>query len=824
MEQNLKKKFKKSDIEELRENSTGEALIYWGIGFALTLVLTFLLVPNVSFPTKALGIGDIALKDIKAHQDLLIEDRPSTIKKKLSAEQEVLALYDYDPRIMENISNKLSLTFEIMQLASQEERKLPTSSETISGIRQTGNLGKGLPTERSELTGANLKVKEQELFHQKEEEFFKTLGGHFSDKDIEKFRALNYEPKIGEYSAEIIKEILDRGLVSNKKLLQEETDKGIVIRDLSSEKEQALKDLSEILDLDEAKQYSEKLVSIRFSNESPELTTLVFKLSQNLIQPNLTFNKKETEVRKTKAEEDIKPVYFQIKKGEMIVREGERITEEHLSKLQGLESFKKKGALASSFAGFFVLIAGILALSWLYIYKFQYQLVGSNQQVLLLAILIALTIVLTKISLLTATAFAEASSRIELSSYIYALPFALGAMLAAILFNLKVGVIFIIVIPFLVGLLLRENFNYTLVALVGSIVAILRVNHYTKRWDILKTGLLISLSNMGAIIAINLLNNTLLSTKIIYDLGMGLVGGLVVSAFISIILPLIESFFEVSSDFRLLELADLNHPILRQMVMESPGTYHHSLIVGNLAEEAAEAIGANPLLARVGAYYHDIGKIRKPEYFIENQFRCKNKHDKLAPSMSSLILITHVKDGVELAREYKLASAIRNIIKQHHGTSLISFFYNKAKELKTSDTPQINEDDFRYPGPKPQTKEAAIVLLADCVEAACKTLPETSTARLQGLVQRIVNNIFIDGQLDECDLTLKDLHQIARSFLHILGGIYHHRINYPAGENEKLPRKSNGNSYPKPSKETKDTHQEAKESSQDNIKRLGLSG
>lgn len=824
MENVLKKKLKRPEFEDLREKSTANTLIYWGIGIALTLVLTFLLIPNVSFSTKEFRIGDIAPNDIKAPQELLIEDHPSTIKKRLQAEKDVFALYDYDPRVMENISNKLSLAFETMQLSTQEDQKSIAFPEMKTDPKQTVKSEKDLPGDWFEMKGSNLTAKEQALAYQKEDEFLKILGDHFSESDLEKFRLLKYEPKIGEYAAETIKEILDRGLVSNKKLMQEEMDKGITIRDVGSEKEQVLMNLHEIIDLDEAKQLSERQVATRLANEPPEMKALILKLSQSLSQPNLTFNKKETEVRKAKAAEDVKPVYFHIKKGEMIVREGERITEEHQQKLQGMESLKKKGALVSTFGGFFLLIAGMLSLSWLYIYRFQYKLVGNNQQVLLLAILIALTIVLVKISLITATAFAEASSRIDLSSYLYALPFALGAMLAAILFNLQIGMIFIIVTPFLVGLLLKENFNYALVALIGSIVAILRINHYTKRWDILKNGLLISLCNMGTIIGINLLNNSLLSSKIIYDLGMGFVGGLVLSAFISIILPLIESFFEVSSDFRLLELADLNHPILRQMVMEAPGTYHHSLIVGNLAEEAAEAIGANPLLARVGAYYHDIGKSRKAEYFIENQFGCKNKHDKLSPSMSSLILITHVKDGVELAREYKLPPAIRNIIKQHHGTSLISFFYNKAKEQKATDIPQINEDDFRYPGPKPQTKEAAIVLLADSVEAACRTLPETSTARLQGLVQRIVNNIFIDGQLDECDLTLKDLHQIAKHFLHILGGIYHHRINYPAGEYEKPSRRTNGNSYPKTSKENKDTQQEAKESSQDNIRRLGLSG
>jgi rRNA maturation RNase YbeY len=234
--------------------------------------------------------------------------------------------------------------------------------------------------------------------------------------------------------------------------------------------------------------------------------------------------------------------------------------------------------------------------------------------------------------------------------------------------------------------------------------------------------------------------------------------------------------FDYTTDITLLELANLDRPILRRLMIEAPGTYHHSVIVGTLVEAAASEIGANPLLARVCGYYHDIGKVNKPLYFIENQ-KGKNKHDKLAPSMSSLILIAHVKDGVEIARKNKLGSMIIDTIKQHHGTSLIKFFYEKAKQRKGEDS--VNIDDFRYPGPKPQTREAGLVMLADAVEAASRTLENPTSSRIQGLVQNLINKIFSDGQLDACELTLKDLHNIAKSFNQILSGIYHHRIEYP---------------------------------------------
>jgi hypothetical protein len=235
----------------------------------------------------------------------------------------------------------------------------------------------------------------------------------------------------------------------------------------------------------------------------------------------------------------------------------------------------------------------------------------------------------------------------------------------------------------------------------------------------------------------------------------------------------------------------MDNPILKDLILQAPGTYHHSIMTGSLVEAAAKSIAANPLLARVSAYYHDIGKLKKPLYFIENVGGIQNKHDHLTPSMSSLILISHVKDGVELAHETRLGQRIAHIIRQHHGTSLISYFYQKAKEKENPEMDSPNEEDFRYPGPKPQTKEAGIVMLADAVEAASRTLSEPTPARIKGLVERIINSIFLDGQLEECELTLKDLHKIEESFTRILTAIFHQRIDYPLSLTSAPNKKKN---------------------------------
>ena len=260
-----------------------------------------------------------------------------------------------------------------------------------------------------------------------------------------------------------------------------------------------------------------------------------------------------------------------------------------------------------------------------------------------------------------------------------------------------------------------------------------------------------------------------------------------------------EAIFGELTNFTLLELSDSSHPLLKRMVIEAPGSYHHSLIVSNLAEAGADAIGANSLLTRVGAYYHDIGKMVKPEYFTENQLAMGNKHDDLEPSMSRLVILNHVKEGVELAKKHKLNQKIIDFIPEHHGTSLIYYFYQRA--LEEGDEEQIGEENYRYPGPKPQSKETAIVLLADSSEGATRSLDEHTHQKISDVVRKVINNKFIDGQLDECNLTLREIDTIANAFVRVLSAMYHNRVKYP--------EKSDGHHHKKSSKEN--SHPPAKD-------------
>jgi hypothetical protein len=303
-------------------------------------------------------------------------------------------------------------------------------------------------------------------------------------------------------------------------------------------------------------------------------------------------------------------------------------------------------------------------------------------------------------------------------------------------------------------------------------------------------------------------------------------GGLLAGIVTTGVLPLVEIAFGFTTDIKLLELSNMDQPLLKELMVQAPGTYHHSVVISNMVEATAKAVHANPLLAKVSAYYHDIGKMKKPLYFIENQAGAENKHEKLAPSMSSLILISHVKDAVELAKEQKLGREIIDIIQQHHGTSLISYFYHKAQERqlsKSGKVTEIKEEDFRYPGPKPQTKEAGLVMLADMVEAASRSLVDPTPARIQGMVQKIINKVFSDGQLDACELTLKDLHEIAKGFNKTLSGIFHHRIEYPETVPGQVKKAKNGSSDHVPAEDSGTRKPDDNAEVEETLRRLGLS-
>jgi putative nucleotidyltransferase with HDIG domain len=401
-------------------------------------------------------------------------------------------------------------------------------------------------------------------------------------------------------------------------------------------------------------------------------------------------------------------------------------------------------------------------------------------------------------------------------------------MLVRIILNSEVALVYCAICAPLFGIMFNNSLQVVVYALLGGIVGAHGVRQCKDRSTILNAGMKVSVVNLAMAMSFQISNDSLFSMQTIFCVIFALAGGIINAVFVTGTIPLIESLFYYITDIRLLEQANFNSPVLRELMVRAPGTYHHSVLVGNLVEAAAESINANPLLARVAAYYHDIGKTSKPQYFIENLGHAENKHDRLAPSMSALILISHVKEGVELAKAHRLGQPIIDIIRQSHGTGLITYFYQKAKNLSAQEGKVVDEREFRYPGPKPQTREAGLVLLADHVEAASRTLADPTPARIQGMVQKIINNIFIDGQLDECELTLKNLHEIAKSFNKILVGIYHQRIDYPEPAFKEKEKTNGGKKFGEgsdiePPKALSNRPEEAKKNGGEDLRRLGIS-
>lgn len=386
------------------------------------------------------------------------------------------------------------------------------------------------------------------------------------------------------------------------------------------------------------------------------------------------------------------------------------------------------------------------------------------------------------------TYFAELSQE----TLLFAIPFAAGTLLLQAILGLHYGLVFTISFAIIIGLYAPEKPILVPYLLATGLTACLSLSRFRSRSAYIKAGFNIALIAFPFALAAVIIDGNQAPVDIMFQVAAVFLGGALCSFIAAGLTPVFETLGSYITDMRLIEMATIDHPLLKELSVQVPGTWNHSMVMGMMAEAAADEIGANAVLARVGAYFHDVGKTKKPAYFVENQSGGENRHDKLSTSMSALIIRSHVKDGIELAKKHKLPAAIIDMIPQHHGTSVIGYFYNKAcKEAEEAgdDPNEVDISLYSYPGPKPQTREAGILMLADGIEAAARTINEPTLDRIQGMVQKMMNKVFASGQLSECDLTLRDLHLIAKSFTRILCSIYHQRIAY-AEPAEKVKEKA----------------------------------
>jgi len=521
--------------------------------------------------------------------------------------------------------------------------------------------------------------------------------------------------------------------------------------------------------------YRDKVTSENIAGKKSEFRSIADSLTQNeskniliaemgtfFLKPNYFYDEKATEKLEKEAAAVISPVVVGKQKGETVVREGEVVTSVQVKILKEL-GLLERGVDLVRLAGLSLFALVSFAAFGIYLYNYQQNIYKSNRLIGVLAIVFIATILIAK--------FVG-----PFYSY-FLIPVGAAAMLAVLLFNVEVAVLLVLTISLFSGLIAGQNFQYTLYGLLTGLFAIFAVYNIRHRTDLALAGAWVTLATTVLALITTLLSGSGLF-EALKNLGWGLLGGISTAVLTIGTLPFLEKVFGITTDIKLVELSYANQPLLRELMMKAPGSYNHSIMTGNLAESAAEEIGANPLLARVGAYYHDIGKTKRPLFFVENQVGGENPHDHTNPNLSCLIITSHVKEGVELARKHRLPQEIIDIINEHHGTSIVAYFYHKAKESIVKET--ISETDFRYSGQRPRSKEAALVMLADSVEAAARTIAKPSPGRIEQLIKRIVQSKLDDGQLNESNLTLNDIEKITRSFAQVLTGLYHTRVEYPS--------------------------------------------
>lgn len=711
--------------------------IIWALFFfvLISLSLSLDLIPN----QVDLRAGQVSQNDITAPRTITFVNEEKTSELQREVAETAPRVYEEDSTVKEEVFNKINNFFE-----------------SINQKRESFYLNQISQVE----TDSNQEKKETD-----------------SEKEIPAFEKINFSESEKNEIINLIKkdldfEIKDENLVSlivlSKSELKDLKNKAINILEQKLDNRILPSDLVAVR-VDLRQQVMEMDLA---RNKRLFLADLV----ESVISANMFLNQEATAKRREKAVSEVEPVKKTVRQGEIIVRKGDVVTEVDIKVLEKI-GMKKSGINYYNIAGRVLISFILFSVLGFYFYKYQRKIWTDNSKLILIELLILIVVILSKILILFQNPFVD-----------YLVPTAMASILLTVLIGSETAVISTLFISLLIAPVYDMNFNIVLTSFLAGLIGIFSVTKVKERGDIIRAGLNISLILAFLIGGLSLLQQNQNLTYLIWSIGAGIVNGLLVGILANGLLPYLEDLFDLTSSVKLLELSNPSQPILKRMLVEAPGTYHHSVIVGNLAETAAEDVGANSLLARAAAYYHDIGKLKRPYFFSDNQFGGENPHDKTSPNLSALIIKSHVKDGVELAEKNGLPAKIIDIIKQHHGTNLISYFYQQA--LQTNKHDDIEKKDFRYDGPKPQSREAAIIMLADITEAAVrsKRFNKNNHDRIEGFVRGLVKDKLIENQLDQSNLTLSDLDTIVKSFVKVLTGIYHQRVEYP----EKLLQEMKG--------------------------------
>ncbi|MBI2843547.1 MAG: HDIG domain-containing protein [Armatimonadetes bacterium] len=505
------------------------------------------------------------------------------------------------------------------------------------------------------------------------------------------------------------------------------------------------------------------------------------EIAKAIVRPNMISNYDKTAAERERAVAAVKPVYAYVRSGELIIAKGQRVTQEHMEKFTAL-GLRQRRIDYRTVISLSALVSFFVGLVIIYLARYQPVIYRNTRLLLMLSLVVVASTLGLKLG---GGMLGIKLSGLQLA-YIGMIFTTTAGMVLAALLNPQVAVLIVAMLSIVSGLVMNNELRYTTSTLVSALVAIYAVATIRGRADQLRAFAVIAVTNVAIMWIIGGLFGDSPGDMLIGSVWAVLIIAPAATTLFWYLTWVLERPFRVTTHISLLELADTNKPLLRRMVVEAPGTYTHSMAVGHLAEAAAESIGADSLFVRVAAYYHDIGKIRRPQFFVENQIM-ENVHDRLNPTLSALVITSHIKDGLEVAREFKLPLSIQEIIVQHHGTSLIQYFYNQASgRIEPS---AAFEQQFRYDGPKPMSKEAAIVMLADSVEAASRSLPKPTVPALETLVRKIISDKVQDGQLNNSELTFRDIGVIEETFVRTLAGALHARVEYQNGissDSEKI--------------------------------------
>jgi putative nucleotidyltransferase with HDIG domain len=692
------------------------------------------------------SVGETATGDIRAPMDTDIIDGALTEERRAQAAEQVPDVYVHDDELRNSLAEELLAVFEEGRTA------LEHAGQMEDGDSAAGGLVDRIPSDQMLL-----------------------------------LMELEFDTGLGADLASAVTDTMAAPVVGNRALVERE--KAIEIVRLPGRRSEVLRDPDRILDIGQARESLRQRIIDGLDLPLQQKLVLA-EFAASYIDANLRLDREARTQRQEAARARVLPVLVRVARGDLLVKKGERITEEVLAKL---EAARQASGGPLGFRDFLGLVFIVCLLAF-FMYRYDsfhqrgFRKLKHLHALMVLMVLSMLLLAEAMIWLAGEVVDALPGPYNQLDPYTYLIPLGAGAILIALLANARIAIVYSSYVSLLFGAMRGWDFYIMLWAMIVQLCGVYAISTYRERAALLRAGLVVGGGGAVTALAVETLRGNLepLSTSL-FGAGLSFVGGAVgVGLLISFSLPLLEGLFNVLTDIRLLELSNVNNPLLSQLAVKAPGSYNHSLVVGTLAEEAANAIGANGLFCRVAACYHDIGKINYAEYFVENQ-RGVNPHDKLTPSMSALIIASHVKDGIKMAREAGLPEQIVDIIPQHHGRRLMTYFFEKAKSSADPSLDPVKEVDFRYPGPKPQTREAAIFMLADAVEAAARTVEEPTPNRLREMIRKVTNAVVLDGQLDSCDLTFADLEKIQEAFLRLLVSTYHHRVDYP-GFDFRSPR------------------------------------